>query len=449
MATLRESELDPDNSPPLLNSPVPAIVLAMPEETVVDQETSDASHETLAPHRFGALGHRNFRLYFAGHLISLVGWSMHSVAQPWLVLLLTDSPFYVGLVAMLGTLPIMIFSLLGGVVADRFPKRRVLLMTQTSSMIIALLLAAIVLADVVSLTHVMIAAVLLGTIAAFDIPGRQAFLVDLVGKQDLMSAIALNSASFNSSRIIGPGIAGLIIGAVGVGACFLINGVSYIALIVALVMLRLATSPAVASGTPVRSTVWAGLSYVATNHRMRALILLIAFASVFGFPFYVLLPVVARDVLGLGSVEFGWMVSAAALGAVVAALGLATLGRSIPKGLMITIAAPTFGVCVSLLGLARSFSLLLVLLAFTGFFQVMLTATTNTLLQSLARDDFRGRVMSVYALAFLGLMPLGSLLAGIVAERWSPAAWFSVAGLICAGLMVLALRLAPELRSTK
>ena len=421
----------------------------MPEETVVDPDSSDASHDKLSPRRFGALGHRNFRLYFAGHLVSLVGWSMHSVAQPWLVLDLTDSPFYVGLVAMLGTVPIMILALLGGVVADRFPKRRVLFVTQTSAMIIALLLATVVLSDVVSLTHVMIASTLLGMTAAFDIPSRQAFVVDLVGKQDLMSAIALNSASFNSSRIIGPGVAGLIIGAVGVGACFLINGVSYLALIFALVMMRLATSPVVASATPARSTVRAGLAYVAANRRMRALLLMIAFASVFGFPFYVLLPVIARNVLGLGSVEFGWMVSAAALGAVVAALGLATLGRSIPKGRVITIAAPTFGVCVSLLGLARSFPLLLVLLMLTGFFQVVHTATTNTLLQSLARDDFRGRVMSVYSLAFLGLMPVGLLLAGTVAERWSPTAWLSVAGVICAGLMVLVLRLAPELRGTR
>lgn len=421
----------------------------MPEETAVDPQSSDASHETLPPRRFGALGHPNFRLYFAGHLVSLVGWSMHSVAQPWLVLVLTDSPFYVGLVAMLGTLPIMIFSLLGGVVADRFPKRRVLLVTQTLSMIIALLLAAVVLTDVVSLTHVMIASTLLGMTAAFDIPGRQAFLVDLVGKPDLMNAIALNSASFNSSRVIGPGVAGLIISTVGVGACFLINGVSYIALIFALVMMRLAASPVATLMTSSPSTVRAGLSYVAANRRMRALILMIAFASIFGFPFYVLLPVIARNVLGLGSSEFGWMVSAAALGAVVAALGLATLGRRVPKGRVIAIAAPTFGVCVSLLGLARSFPLLLVLLMFTGFFQVVHTATTNTLVQSLTRDEFRGRVMSVYSLAFLGLMPIGSFLAGTVAERWNTTAWLSVAGLICAGLMLLVLRLAPELREMR
>lgn len=374
---------------------------------------------------------------------------MHSVALPWLVLVLTDSPFYVGLVSMLGTLPVTFFALLGGVVADRFPKRRILIVTQSSAMVIALALAAVALAGVVSLTHVMIAATLLGMAAAFDIPGRQAFIADLVEKRDLMSAIALNSASFNSSRIVGPGVAGLLISLVGVGFCFLLNGISYLAFIAALVAIRLAAGPNAGVRPRSRSTVGAGLAYVVRDRRMRTLLLMIASASVFGFPFYVLLPVVARNVLGLGSVEFGWMVSAAAGGAVVGALGLATVGRRTPKGRMVTIAAPVFGVFVSLLGFARSFPWLLVLLTLTGFFQVLHTATTNTLLQSMVRDEFRGRVMSVYSLAFLGLMPIGSLLAGTVAAKWGPGAWLSVAGLVCTALMLVALRSSPELRATE
>ena len=215
----------------------------MSEETNKESQLSDVPPETPAAHHFGAFGYRNFRLYLAGHLISLVGWSMHSVALPWLVLGLTDSPFYVGLVSMLGTLPVTFFALLGGVVADRFPKRRILIVTQSSAMVIALALAAVALAGVVSLTHVMIAATLLGMAAAFDIPGRQAFIADLVEKRDLMSAIALNSASFNSSRIVGPGVAGLLISLVGVGFCFLLNGISYLAFIAALVAIRLAAGP--------------------------------------------------------------------------------------------------------------------------------------------------------------------------------------------------------------
>lgn len=423
----------------------PVIVPAMPEP---DPPPGPAADPATAPRpsRYGALGYRNFRLYFAGHLTSLLGWSMHTVAVPWLVLLLTNSPFYVGLVSMLGTLPIMFLSLYGGLIADRFPRRRLLLVTQSAAMVIALGLAAAVLLDVVTLVVVMIAVTLLGVTAAFDIPGRQSFIADLVGKADLMSAVALNSASFNGSRIVGPGIAGVLIGVAGVGVCFLINGVSYVALIAALLAMRF--PPTVAAPEPVmrRSTVRDGLSYVAADRRMRALVMLIAIASVFGFPFYVLLPVLARNVLGLGAVEFGWMVSAAALGALVAALGLALLGSRVPKGRTVSVAAPAFGLLVSFLGHAPSFAVLVPLLVLTGFFQVVHTATTNTLLQSIAQDELRGRVMSVYSLAFLGLMPLGSVLAGGVADRWSPAAWLSTSGLVCAGLMFLVLRWAPEIR---
>jgi MFS family permease len=178
-------------------------------------------------------------LFFAGHLVSLVGWWMHHVAQPWLVLLLTDSAFYVGLVALLGTLPVTLLSLFGGAVADRFPKRRVVIATQATAMAVALALAAIVLADAVTLAHVMVAAALIGTVAAFDIPGRQAFMVEMVGKRDLMNAIALNASAFNASRVVGPAVAGVLIGAVGVGVCFLLNGLSYLAVIVALLAIRI------------------------------------------------------------------------------------------------------------------------------------------------------------------------------------------------------------------
>ncbi len=410
--------------------------------------TGDPTAASL-PSRYGALGYRNFRLYFAGHLTSLLGWSMHSVAVPWLVLLLTDSPFYVGVVSMLGTLPIMFLALYGGLIADRFPRRRLLLVTQSAATILALALGIVVLLDVVTLTLVMIAVTLLGVTAAFDIPGRQSFIGDLVGKVDLMNAIALNSASFNGSRIVGPGIAGVLIGVAGVGVCFLINGISYLALIVALLAMRFRPTVEPLERVARRSTVRDGLAYVAADKRMRALIMLIAIASIFGFPFYVLLPVLARNVMGLGAVEFGWMVAAAALGALVAALGLATLGNRVPKGRTISVGAPAFGLLVSSLGYASSFGALIALLVLTGFFQVVHTATTNTLLQSIAQDELRGRVMSVYALAFLGLMPLGSLLAGTVADRWSPSAWLSVSGLICAGLMVLVLRWAPEIRATQ
>ena len=192
---------------------------------------------------------------------------------------------------------------------------------------------------------------------------------------------------------------------------------------------------------------WEGLAYVTHDRNMRTLVLMIAIASVFGLPFHVMLPVLARNVMGLGATEFGWMVSASAGGAVVAALGLATLGHRIPKGRVVTVAAPLFGIAVASLGITRSLGALLPLLVLTGFFQVVLTATTNTMLQSLVGDELRGRVMAVYSLAFLGLMPLGTLMAGIVAERWGVASWLTGSGLICTGFALIAPRTAPSLRA--
>ncbi len=396
------------------------------------------------PSAFGALKHRNFQLFFAGHLVSLIGWWMHHVAQPWLVLLLTDSAFYVGLVALLGTLPVTLLSLFGGAVADRFPKRRVVLATQVAAMGVALALAAVVLADVVTLAHVMVAATLIGVVAAFDIPGRQAFMVEMVGKRDLMNAIALNSSAFNASRIVGPAVAGVLIGTVGVGLCFLLNGFSYLAVIAALLAIRIPTAPSTVPPHSTWTTIREGLAYVAGNRRVRALLLMIASASLFAFPFQMLMPVLARDVLGLGAQAYGLMVTSAGVGALVGALGLASFARHIKKGRAVTVAAGTFGLLVALLGAIRSFPLILMLLVLIGFAMIVHTATTNTLLQTVAPDALRGRVMSVYTLAFMGLLPFGSLLAGAVAERFGPGMWLTGGGLLCSLFTFTALRTVPE-----
>lgn len=397
------------------------------------------------PPPFGAFRHRNFRLYFAGHLISLVGWWMHQVALPWMVLLLTDSPFYVGLVSMLATLPVTLFSLHGGVVADRFPKRAVVIATQCTAMLVALGLAGIVLADAASLVHLMAAATLLGLVAAFDIPGRQAFLVDMVGKPDLMNAIALNSSAFNASRIVGPAIAGLLIGAVGVGICFLLNGLSYLALIIALVAIRVPTTPGSTYPTSSWTSISEGLGYIAGSRVVRALLLMLATTSIFGFPFQVLLPVVARDLLQGGAVAYGWMLSAAGVGALVGGLGLATFGRHLPKGRVIAIAVPLLGLLVAAFGVVSSLPAAVGVLMLIGFTMLVYTATTNTLLQTLAPDALRGRVMSVYTLAFMGLMPFGALLAGSVAERLGPRVWLIGGGTVCSLFAIAALRKTPDL----
>src|SRR5688500_3102768 len=272
---------------------------------------------------FGALAHRNFRLFLFGQTISLTGTWMQSVAQGWLVLLLTNSPFYVGLVSALGSLGVLLFTLYAGIIADRTDKRRVVVITQTLQMLQAFALAALVWSGNITVGTVMLLAAFLGVVSAFDIPTRQSFLVEMVGKQDLMSAIALNTSVFNLTRVIGPVMAGLLIGAKGVAICFFLNGVSYLAVIVGLLAMRLPPwRPTAAVGTA-----WQGfrevVAFLRADRRVSTLVVLTAVISIFGFPYLVLLPVFARDVLGIGATGYGMLSAAVGFGALTGALGVA------------------------------------------------------------------------------------------------------------------------------
>lgn len=378
----------------------------------------------------------------------MIGWWMHQVAQPWLVLVITNSAFSVGLVSALRTLPVTLLSLYGGVVADRFPKRAVVLVTQTISMVVALGLATVVLLDVVRLEHVAIAAVLFGLALAFDIPGRHAFLFDIVGKADLMNAIALNSSAFSASRILGPAVGGVLIAAVGVGVCFLINGLSYVAVILALLAIRL-PPPVVSADAPPRAfKIRDGLRFVSAEPRIRALVVMLAVASVFGFSFQIVMPVFARQVLLRGPEAYGWMVAAAGIGALIGGLALATLGRHIPQGRAVIVGGVAFGLSLVSLGFVRSFPAVLALLVATGLSMIVQTATTNTMLQTIAPDELRGRVVSVYTFAFIGLSPFGALLAGTIAEQFGPAVFFVTGGTICALSAAITANLTRELLAT-
>ncbi len=381
---------------------------------------------------FGALRHRNFRLFFAGMVVSFLGLWMHRVAQSWLVLELTDSAFYVGLVDALGWLPVLFFSLYAGALADRVPKRRMLLITQVAATLFALALAAFVLAGQVTIWHVVVLAALLGTAFAFDIPARQSFVAEMVGREDLTNAVALNASAFNGTRVVGPAIAGVLIAAVGVGVCFLINGLSYLPVVAALLVMRVPPQRQTAG----RASAWAdireGLRYILSEGRIRALIVNIAVVSIFGLPVLVLMPVVARDVLGLGAVEFGWMMSAVGVGAVIGALSLAVIGHRLPRGRVLSLASFVYGVLIVLFALTRSLPLVLGLLTLLGCAIITTAALTNTLLQTIAPDELRGRVISLYALAFVGISPFGALLAGWVAERYSTPAALVIGGSVCA-----------------
>ena len=396
---------------------------------------------------FGALAHRNFRLFLFGQTVSLTGTWMQSIAQGWLVLQLTNSPFYVGVVSALSSLGVLLFTLYAGVVADRTDKRRVVIITQSLLMLQAFALAALVATGEVTVESVMALAAFLGIVNAFDIPTRQSFLVEMVGKEDLMNAIALNSSMFNATRVFGPALAGVLIGSAGMVWCFFLNGVSYLAVIASLIAMRL--TPHIPS--PTQSSAWQGfrevLTYLRSDRRVSTLVVLTGLFSVFGFPFLVLMPVVARDVLHARAAGYGALTAAVGVGALLGALGIAVLSRRIPKGRTLVLGGIGFGVALALFSASRSFTLSLLLLALTGCAMILNNALTNTLLQTLVPDELRGRVMGFYSFVFVGLAPLGALQAGVLAEHYGAPVAVATGGIVTALAMGIAAWRVPELRT--
>lgn len=368
--------------------------------------------------RIGALAHRNFRLFFYGQGVSLIGTWMQSVALGWLVLDLTNSAFAVGLNQALRSFGVLLFTLYAGIVVDRVDKRRLIVLTQLLQMAEAVALGVLVLAKVIAVWQVMALAVGFGVVNAFDIPARQAFYVELVGKDDLVSAIAVNSSMFNAARIVGPAVAGVVIGVAGVGLCFLLNGVSYIAVIWGLLAMRLPKFEPRATVESVWDGFRMGVTFIRSDARVLSLVWLVAILSVFGYPFLVLMPVFARDVLHRGAAGYGALMASVGVGAMLGALVLAVAGARVPKGSTMLAGAAAFAALLIGFTATRSFGLGLVLLALVGCAMIVTTALANTLLQMLVPDALRGRVMAFYAFVFVGMAPLGAFQAGLVAERW-------------------------------
>jgi len=365
---------------------------------------------------FTALRHRNFRLFFFGQSVSLIGTWMHSTAQGWLVLTLTDSAFYLSLVQAMGYWPLLFLSPFGGVVADRFSKRTVLILTQSLSMALALVLAFLVSMDVVRVWHVMLIALGIGIVNTFDIPSRQSFIIEMVGKEDLMNGIALNAALFHGARVIGPSVAGLLIGAAGMAVCFYFNSFSYIAIIAGLYMMRMEPPAARRKHRPVLKEMKEGLAYVKGSPVIRSFTAMVSVSSLFVIPYIALMPIFARDVLGIGATGLGIMMGAAGVGALAGALTLATFGPAGRKGRTAFAAAGLF--CISVLGfsMSRTPYLSCALLAVAGWSMITQMATVNTLIQSEVPDELRGRVMSIYTTVFLGFIPVGNLMVGALAS---------------------------------
>jgi len=396
----------------------------------------------------GALSHRNFRLFLVGQGISLIGTWMQSVALGWLVLEITNSPFAVGLTQALRSLGVLLFTLYAGVVVDRVDKRRLIVWTQGLQMLEALALAALVWTGRVTTWQVMVLAVFFGIVNAFDIPARQAFIAELVGKGELMTAIALNSSMFNAARIVGPAVAGVLIGVAGVGVCFFVNGVSYVAVIAGLLAMRL---PPFAT-RPMPTTAWEGVrqavAFIRGDTRVWVLVMLVAVFSVLGFPFIVLMPVVARDVLHTDARGYGLLMAAVGIGAMLGALGLAVRGPRVRKGAALLGGGAAFGVLVALFAAARSVGVALALLALAGCAMIVTTALANTMLQTLVPDELRGRVMAFYAFVFVGMAPLGAFQAGLVAEHKGAPFAIALGGAGCLIATALAAWRVPALRRT-
>ena len=363
-----------------------------------------------------ALKHRNFQLFFAGQLISLTGTWMQTVAQSWLVYRLTGSSLLLGSVGFASQIPVFLMAPVGGMAADRFNRQRIVIATQVASMILAIVLALLTLTHVVKVWHIFVLAALLGVVNAFDIPGRQSFLVDMVGREDLMNAIALNSSMFNGARVVGPAIAGILVAKIGEGWCFFANGVSYIAVIVGLLMMRVDCPARSKSDSPLEDII-EGFSWVSQTGPIRALLLLLGVVSLVGMPYTVLMPVFADHILHGGAKGLGILMGFTGIGALFGALTLAL--RTGIKGLskLISICCAGFGVSLIAFAFSKLFWLSASLLIPVGFFIMLQMACSNTLIQAMVPDALRGRVMAVYSMMFMGMAPFGALLGGALADR--------------------------------
>jgi len=394
-----------------------------------------------------ALRHRNYRIYFFCMLVSFTGTWMQTVAQSWLIYRLTDSALLLGLVGFLSQLPVFLLAPVGGVVADRHNRHRIIIITQTLAMFQALALAWLTLSGRVTTDWVIALALMLGVVNAFDMPARQSFVVELVGKQDLMNAIALNSSMINSARIVGPAIAGLMVAWIGEGLCFLVNGLSYLAIIAGLFAIRVSRRADILTGRSALSDLKEGFDYVRRTRPVRALLLLVALVSFFGLPYIVLMPIFADRVLGGGARALGVMMSATGAGALVGALSLAARRNARGLGRVIAVSVMAFGSLLALFSISRSLTLSTALLVPVGFAIMLQLSASNTLLQTMVDDRLRGRVMSFYSMSLMGTVPFGNLYAGVTAARIGAPATVAVGGLICvAGALVFLSRL-PALRS--
>ena len=369
------------------------------------------------PQMLRALRHRNFQLFFSGQLISLIGTWMDNIAEAWLVYRLTGSSLLLGTVAFAGQIPVFLLAPIGGMVADRWNRRRVVIATQASSMVLAGILAVLTLTRRVTVWEVVVLAALMGAVNAFDIPARQAFLVDMVGREDLMNGIALNSSMFNGARVIGPSIAGILVASIGEGWCFAANSISYIAVIIGLLLMHVNRAPVETMRVSPFEHIVEGFRFVWNTGPIRALLLLLGLVSLVAMPYSVLMPIFAAKILHGNARTLGVLMGATGVGALGGALTLAS--RTGVKGLgrWVAVACASFGTFLILFSLSRWYLLSVALLVPVGFAMMVQMASSNTLIQAMVPDRLRGRAMAVYSMMFMGMAPMGALLSGWSADH--------------------------------
>ena len=396
-----------------------------------------------------SLAHRNFRLFFGGQLVSLVGTWMQTVAQGWLVLTLTNDPLALGIVTACQFLPVLAFGLFGGVIADALPKRPTLMVTQVVALALALTLGILVVADLVQVWMVYLLALGLGFVNAVEMPVRQSFVVEMVGRADVANAVALNSAVFNGARVVGPAVAGLVIGAVGIAACFFLNAASFLAALVAYLLMRdseLLAAPRIAvarSARGVAAQISEGLRYVRETPTIRLALVTLGIVATAGMNFSVLVPVYARDVLGGDAATYGFLMAATGVGSLSCALMIAAGLR--PTLALLVAGAAVLGLSLVALAAIRTELVALPVMLLLGWAVIAIAATTNTIIQMIVPDHLRGRVMSIYTTVFAGSSPIGGLIAGAIAAAAGVAAALLVGGAVAisaaavAGLRVRAM----------
>jgi predicted MFS family arabinose efflux permease len=375
-----------------------------------------------------ALRRRDFRLFWSGQLVSLIGTWMQSVGQSWLVLELTNSPFRLGMIGALQFGPILLFSFLSGAISDRVRKRRMLIGTQTALMLQAFTLSALVWSGHVQFWHVAVLAALYGLANTLDMPARQSFIAHLVPRGDLMNAIALNSAVFNGARVVGPAAAGLLVARYGTAAAFLFNGLSFLAVIAALAAIRTEGAPRPPSGLGMGADIAEGVRYALGTPRIALVFGLLLSVSLFVVNMNVLVPLIARNVLNQGAHGFGLLMASLGVGAVMGALTVAGLARGRPR--LAFVVGPAIAAALLLVGLSfvHHFGLAAAVLMALGFAQIVFMTSCNTTVQITVPDELRGRIMGLYALVFAGMTPIGSVLMGSIAERWGVARACAVGG---------------------